>query len=144
MRTKSNIKMLYWWPKKELEIELFVRACVKWECADTSQKVLYLPMSPLGCQRLPCEEIVFDLDIMRLGTWSDGTCRYIIVLIDMFSRWKELEVVCRVDTAVMTFLEDIFLRKGFPAVILTDNCVQFKSEVKPFVHFAGIAQKFTV
>lgn len=84
-----------------------------WSCenADKTLKTLNPPLTSLGCSNLPWEEVA--LDIMRPVTGKDDKSRYVIVLVDLFTRWIELKAVDKVMLLLLNFLRIFFLEKVF-------------------------------
>ena len=68
---------------------------------------------------------------------------FILVLVDLFSRWPELKIITDTSSgAVIKFLDEIFSREGLPDTILTDNGTQFCSkEMKEFLDSNAIKHK---
>ena len=54
--------------------------------------------------------------------------RYAIVLIDLYSKWPEIQLVSSTETCkIIQFLKSIFAREGYPRELLSDNGTQFCS-----------------
>lgn len=73
---------------------------------------------------------------------GDGQQTFVIVAIDMYSRWPEMYFTNGVVTGkVIEFLETLFSREGLPNSILTDNGVQLVSKEMAFLNKGGIVHK---
>lgn len=70
---------------------------------------------------------------------------FLIVLVDHFSKWPEVEIVQNADTkTIIRFLQKLFLREGLPKCIVSDNGPQFISDAfKQFVMENAISHKTT-
>lgn len=70
---------------------------------------------------------------------------FLIVLVDHFPKWPEVEVVQNTDAkTIVSFLRRLFLREGLPKCIVTDNGPQFVSVIfKKCVMENGISHKTT-
>ena len=68
---------------------------------------------------------------------------YLIVLMDMFSRWPEVCFTKNIETRhVISFLKDVFGKEGIPGSLLSDNGVQFVSkEMGAFLKEYGVNHK---
>ena len=61
-------------------------------------------------------------------------CRFVIVVVDYFSKWAEVELMQDVTTSKVTnMLRRLFYREGIPEIIVSDNGSQFTS--RTFVEF---------
>jgi len=70
----------------------------------------------------------------------------LLVMIDRFSKWKQLEHLRRAtaESLKKAFRERIITRYAVPKVVITDNGVQFASRIfKRFLAEMGIRQQFT-
>lgn len=79
-----------------------------------------------------------DLAMDFLGPLPDG--RYILVVIDYFSRFQLIEFMNRTSTSeVIKFLEEAFSYYGNPASLICDNATYYTSqEFKEFCEENGI------
>ena len=124
-KTKGRIRNAYWWPGLDKDVEKLIRDCVECNNADKSHTILRPQLHPLPCPDMPWDRI--GIDITGPVQDQDST-KYIIVLIDYFSKWPEIEIVERADTgAVLTFLDRVIQREGVPKCIISDNGPQFTS-----------------
>lgn len=66
--------------------------------------------------------------------------RFVLVLMDYVSKWPEIKVVkdcC--STCIVKFLENVFMREGFPQFLVSDDGTQFVSEeFESFLNLCGI------
>lgn len=142
-KTKLRVKQAYWWPALDKQVEQFVRECEQCSGADKAQSLLRPPLGKFDTPNNPWEEVSIDI----LGPILDGqgVQKYVIVLMDRYSKWPETEVRENVDTeAVLRFLTKMFIREGIPRSILCDNGPQFTSEKwKAYLERNGIGSKHT-
>lgn len=96
-RTKTRVRDHYWWPGIANAVEKIVRKCINCECADKSKRTFNPPLGVGKSPDLPWQDLA--LDIMGPINWVDNSFKYIIVLVDLFSRWFEFKIVERVDTS---------------------------------------------
>ncbi|KAJ1204073.1 hypothetical protein NDU88_007854, partial [Pleurodeles waltl] len=71
---------------------------------------------------------------------GESSVEYIIVVVDMFSRWPEVCFTKSIETKkVIRVLTDVIAREGIPFRLLTDNGVQLVSkEMEDFLRWCGI------
>lgn len=102
-------------------------------------RLVSLPERPEPMQRRQLPEAPWlDVAIDFLGPLPSGD--YLLVIIDYFSRYKEVEILRKI-TAQETAerLERIFVRLGYPRTITLDNGRQFVSrEFEEFCNRRGI------
>lgn len=140
LKTKERLRASFWWPGMDLEIEREVRECMQCKISD---KILTPRTVPMVCCRLPngpWEDIAIDIVGPLNGEYRTP---YLIVLIDLYSRLFEVSCVSDVtSTCVISFLQDIFKREGFPKSLLSDNGPQFCSgQMSDFLLSCGIMHK---
>ncbi|XP_058456329.1 uncharacterized protein K02A2.6-like [Malaya genurostris] len=117
---KRRLRDRVWWPNMDRQVVDFVSAC-------EGCRLVGLPSHPEPMQRrpLPCKPWI-DVALDFLGPLPTGD--YLLVLIDYYSRYKEIEIMPRI-TARDTIhrLGRIFTRLGYPVTITLDNARQFIS-----------------
>ena len=141
-KTKERIRSSYWWPGMDLAVERIVRDCGVCMLSEKSYTPRTQPMSIRTLPVRPWDEIAIDI----VGPLqSEGCNNYIIVVVDMFSRWPEVKITHKIETGdVIKFLKQLFAREGLPSSMLSDNGVQFTSrEMKVFLEGLGVKQKLT-
>ncbi|XP_062558121.1 uncharacterized protein K02A2.6-like [Armigeres subalbatus] len=121
-RTKmqQRLRCTCWWPGMDESIIRMVESCAG--CRLVSQPDRPEPMMRRAMPDKPWVDVAIDF----LGPLPSGD--YLLVIIDYFSRYKEIEILRRI-TANETAdkLERIFVRLGYPRTITLDNGRQFVS-----------------
>ena len=109
-----------------MDVQKFITSCDRFQLAKparNSNKALLQPIYTSG----PIE--VWASDIMGPLPYASSGRRYILVAIDLFTRW--IEVVPFVDqTAVFVakaLVESVILRHEIPRALLTDQDPNFES-----------------
>lgn len=104
-----------------------MRNCV--ECA-SSDKILKCRTQPI-VKRKQADGPWSDISIDILGPVRRNTHdKYVLVCMDMYSRWPEIKVVNSIESSVVIgFLDELFEREGFPSSLLSDNGVQFTPKI---------------
>ena len=126
-RTKQLLRMIYWWPGMDKQVEDLIKACLVCQFNDKSVKQTHAPLQPVKFPERPWEKVAIDI----VGPFERATndCRYAITLVDYNSKWPEVGFTSKVTTSnVIDFLKTVFSREGFPWEIVSDNGTQFVSE----------------
>lgn len=125
--TKSKLRSGYWFPGMDHLIEDLVKGCHACGISDKTKYTRRAPLEPVHVPIKPWEKL--GLDIIGPLQVTGLQERFIIVLVDYFSKWVTIKFVCKVDTkAINIFLSDTFASEGIQHTIITDNGVQLVSE----------------
>jgi transposase InsO family protein len=119
VRIKSLARSFFWWPRIDKDLENLVKSCEI--CRRNQNDPPRIPYSNWPEAKVPFERIHLDFcgPIQNL-------CY--LILIDAYSKW--LEVIPMKETVTEKLIEtlkNIFVRFGFPRVIVSDNGPQFVS-----------------
>ena len=129
----------YFWPNMKKNVHDFVRNCRI--CSMIKPKFVNAQLKPYLLDA-PLQLVVTDY----IGPLpSDIGFRYILVILDAFSRFPEVYPVkdMSANTLIAKF-RDYFARYGFPDAILSDNGTQFRSkEFQSYCARFNIKKKFT-
>lgn len=136
-RTKQRLRAKVWWPTIDREAENLVRSCM--DCQIVSQPGSPEPLKVRELPAVPWSYLSMDI----LGPLPSGES--LLVVIDLYSRYRIVEVLRQTATAdILKKLRPIFLRLGFPDVLLADNAANFSSdEMKEFCVQYGIQLRHT-
>ena len=119
--TKLRLRTKVWWPGIDKDAEQYVRSCHG--CQLVGQAT---PPEPLMPTELPLGKWQ-DLSLDLLGPMPTG--EYLLVVIDYYSRYYEVEILMSVVASqIISRLEKIFAVHGLPVTITSDNGPQFRSE----------------
>ena len=141
VRTKKRLRELYWWPGMDAQVEAFIKACVTCQSHDKSAVTHPTPMQPVPYPTSAWEKLA--IDIMGPFDKAPLNSRFVITLIDYFSKWPEVAFVSHATThAVIQFLSSVFSREGNPKELISDNGPQFTShEFASFLQGRGIVHR---
>lgn len=118
---KARLRTKVWWPKIDRDAETSVKCCKG--CTLVSGPN---PPNPMKRRELPAQPWV-DIAIDFLGPLPSS--HHLLVVIDFFSRYKEIKIMKSIMTKDVTSeLKEIFSRLGIPASVTADNGPQFASE----------------
>lgn len=130
-KTKSLLRSKVWWPLISKDVEQLIKSCNSCILVQPAQKPEPLTMTTMpGCWS--------KLNVDICGPFPDGWS--IIGVIDAGSRWPEVFIVKSTITSVITNkLTELFVNKGRPLEIVSDNGPQFTSlEFQQFCKSWGI------
>ena len=95
----------------------------------------------------PFPRFQYQIDIMDMIELQKTTAqpRYALVVIDIFSKFGDVEPMYKKDSdSVLKALKIIFKKMGYPMSIYSDDDGAFKSKVKEFIDGEGINQIVTL
>ncbi|XP_055632603.1 uncharacterized protein K02A2.6-like [Toxorhynchites rutilus septentrionalis] len=115
---KRRLRDRVWWPGMDREATNRVTSC-------EGCRLVGLPNRPEPMSRRPLPSKPWvDVAIDFLGPLPDGV--YLLVIIDYYSRYKEVELMNKISAKeTVSRLDKIFTRLGYPRTITLDNAKQF-------------------
>ena len=115
----------YYWMNIKQDITNFIKYCHKCQTCRRQPLNHYTEniATPLG---YPFSRVGLDL-VGPLPLTKNGN-KYIIVLVDYFTKWTEAEPLKSTKSEDVKFLKLVFSRHGIPEVLVTDNDPQFVSD----------------
>jgi transposase InsO family protein len=127
-RTCDLVKLRYFWPNMDRDIEAYVQQCDS--CAKL--KAGRQPTAPLG--ELPETTFPFEMTSIDIcGPYPETRKgnRYLLTFIDHFSRYPETIPIPRQDasTVARALVTEIFSRTGCPQALSSDRGSNFMSEL---------------
>lgn len=129
---KSRLRSKVWWPKIDRDAENCVRSCKGCTLVSAPN-----PPNPMRRRELPLQPWI-DIAIDYLGPLPTG--HYLLVVIDYYSRYKEIKITKNTDsTHTINILKEIFSRLGTPVSITADNGRQFIS-----IDFENFCKEFGI
>ncbi|KAG1656356.1 hypothetical protein GQR58_024007 [Nymphon striatum] len=126
-RTKQRIRLLYWWPGIDTAVENLIQGCCICNSIDKTAKPSFHALQPVPYPSKAWSKL--GLDIVGPIAHVPSKHRFIISVIDYYSKWPEISFAENVTSRVIIqFLMHIFAREGYPDEIITDNGSQLRSE----------------
>ena len=137
VKTKERLRSKVWWPGIDREADKKCREC--FGCQLVTKNISSPPVKPTQMPQLPWEELALDL----LGPMPSG--EYLLVLVDYFSRWLEVDVIRSTSSeTIIKRLDAHFARHGMPRSLKTDNAPNLASkEVDDYLREMGIEHRKT-
>ncbi|CAH2105722.1 unnamed protein product [Euphydryas editha] len=118
---KGRLRCKVWWPRIDKDVETLVKSCKG--CTLVGLPIPPAPMKRRELPEAPWVDIAMDL----LGPLPSGD--YLLVVVDYYSRYKEVKITKNITSAVIIrLLKEIFSRLGYPSSITADNGRQFVSD----------------
>lgn len=142
-RTLDRMKSKYYWPGMRQTVAAHLKRCV--EC----QRYKADNRKPAGLLQTPATNRRFEVVAVDLFGPLPETAeknKWILIVEDTCSRWVELFALQNATSSdcAKTLITEVFLRYGVPRRVVSDNGVQFISEVMQQVcHSFGITQSLS-
>jgi len=112
VKTRSPLRSKVWLPRMDSVVDSIVKSCVPFEVATSKPCREPLQMTPLPSGSW--ERVSID--------FCEVAGRYVLVVVDDYSRFPEIEVVHSTSAkAVIPKLDRIFAAHGVPQVVKSDN-----------------------
>ena len=128
VKTKQLLREKVWFPDIDKMVEANVKMCLP--CQASTQGTSPEPMKP---SPLP-EKAWTNVAVNFVGPFPTG--EYLIVVIDEYSRYPEVEILTTTSAkAAIPKLDAIFSRQGIPEILKSDNGPPFNSD--EFENFAN-------
>ncbi|XP_052171692.1 uncharacterized protein LOC127787675 [Diospyros lotus] len=138
--SQKALRQGYYWPTMVKDSEQLVRTCDR--CQRTSNLV-HIPAVALAHLATPCSFAQWGIDILGPFPPVAGQVKYIIAVIDYFTKWVEAEAVAFITARrVKKFLwKNVVSRFGIPRVLISNNGTQFTDRsVQEWCQALGIRQ----
>ena len=135
VKTKSLLRETVWFPGIDNMVEKAVSDCLPCQSSIPKSSREPLQMTPLPDG--PWKEVAVDFT----GPFAGG--EYLLVVIDEYSRFPEVEIVYSTSAnAVIPKLDAIFARQGIPEVVKSDNGPPFNGEqFSSWAKYIGFAHR---
>ncbi|KAL7870568.1 hypothetical protein SRHO_G00080650 [Serrasalmus rhombeus] len=126
-KTYSRVANRFYWPRQQLDIIEFCKACPECQLTAPKKKSDRVPMISLPVIDVPFSRIAMDV-VGPLPKSQSGK-RYILVISDYATRYPEAFALSKVKTRqLVNALLQLISRVGIPREILTDQGTNFTSK----------------
>jgi transposase InsO family protein len=120
----ARLRRHFYWPNLRNDLVQYVKSCRI--CSLVKPKFVPATLTPLNV-KAPLEIVALDY-IGPLPT-AEGNLRYLLVFIDLFSRFPEVYPCSDMSTTTLiSKTRDYFSHYGFPDAVLSDQGSQFESQ----------------
>ncbi|XP_055714359.1 uncharacterized protein K02A2.6-like [Phlebotomus papatasi] len=117
---KRRLRDRVWWPGLDNDVTKFVKVCEGCSLVTTPNRP-----EPMVRRELPSGPWI-DIALDFLGPLPSG--KYLLVVVDYFNRYKEVEIMSKITAKeTVNRLDKIFARLGYPRTLTVDNGRQFVS-----------------
>ncbi len=136
-KTKALIREKIWFPNIDKMVKETIDNCITYQAVGKSPP--QEPISGTTTPKGPWETVHIDF----YGPLPTG--EYLLVAIDRYSRYPEVEVVRSTKAStVIPKLDQMFARHGIPTIIKSDNGPPFNgTEYKHYLEVLGIKAKYS-
>jgi hypothetical protein len=89
----------------------------------------------------------WGIDIVRSLTTAQGNYKYVIVVVEYFTKWTEAKPLVNIAVAGLKrfFWQNVICHFGVPIKIIVDNAKQFDCHIfKDFCHQIGVEAAFAL
>ena len=137
VKMKERLRSKVWWPGVDKDAEGKCRGC--YGCQLVTKETIIPPVKTTPLPDRPWQDLALDL----LGPLPTG--EHLLVLVDYFSRWVEVDVIYSTTSEVIIkCLEKQFSRYGVPRTLRTDNGANLVSvEMDGYLDEMGIRRRLT-
>ncbi|KAK6160394.1 hypothetical protein DH2020_003775 [Rehmannia glutinosa] len=123
--TKKVVWAGHFWSKWKKAAEELVKKC------DSFQRhisLIHQPAELLGVMSSPCPFAIWGIDIVGPFPMATGQRKFIIMAVDYFSKWVEVEPMEKISASqVRRFMwKKLVSRFGWPRDLVSDNGAQFQ------------------
>ena len=141
-KTMQRLQLYYTWPNLKKDVENFVGSCNSCQKMRKQLKADKVKIKAIPRSNVAFQDIAIDL-IGEIVPNSSGQHKYILVVIDMFSRWTEAVPLKNLSAKeVCRGLLEVFGRTAFPKSISADNGSNFTAQLsKELYSMLGIKIK---
>ena len=142
IKTYQKVKERFYWNNIEQSIRRYVANCKSCQLRKSSNESKGLLQNIQSKE--PFE--ICGLDIVGPFTETKKNNKYIIVFIDLFTKWLECKAVKNIQAKTIAdwLVNDIFLKHGYVKKIITDNARNFTSNLmKEMFNTTKIEHKLT-
>ena len=132
------IRTGYFWLTMQVDARKLVKKCDK---CQRFRNVQRLPAERLTTITSPWPFAQWGIDIVGPLPRGKGQVKFLLVVIDYFTKWVEAEALSTITEAkIQSFVwKNIICRFGIPQIIILDNGQQFNSQgFKDFCSSLGI------
>ncbi|KAK6130833.1 hypothetical protein DH2020_035422 [Rehmannia glutinosa] len=132
----------YFWPKIKEEAEILVKTCEK--CQKHSSLIHHHRAA--GVMSSPHPFSKWGIDIVGPFPVATGQRKFLIVVVDYFSKWVEAEPVAKIaEQNMIDFIwKNVISRYGWPRDLVSDNGTQFQGrKIRSWLEGMKVRQHFT-
>ena len=137
VKMKERLRSKVWWPGVDREAERKCRQC--YGCQLVTKETIIPPVKTTRLPERPCQDLALDL----LGPLPTG--EHLLVLVDYFSRWVEVDIIhSTTSEVIIKCLDKQFCRYGVTRTLRTDNGANLVSaEMNGYLTEIGIKRRLT-
>ena len=137
VKMKERIRSKVWWPRVDKDAKRKCRECYGYQLV--TKEMITPPVKITRMPERPWQDLALDLLVPM------PTEEYLLVLVDYFSRWVEVDVIkSTTSEMIIKCLGKQFSRYGVPSTLRTDNGPNLVSaEMEEYLNEMGIEHRLT-
>ena len=137
VKMKERLTSKVWWPGVDNDAQRKCREC--YGCQLVTKETITPPVKITRVPERPWQDLALDL----LGPMPTG--EHLLVLVDYFSRWVEVDIIkCTTSETIINCLDKQFSRYRVPSTLRTDNGPNLVSaEMEEYLNEMGIEHRLT-
>ena len=137
VKMKERLRSKVWWPGIDNDAERKCREC--YGCQLVTKETITPPVKITRMPERPWQDLALDL----LGPMPTG--EHLLVLVDYFSRWVEVDIIkSTTSETIIKCLDKQFSRYGVPSTLRTGNGPNLVSaEMEEYLNEMGIEHRLT-
>lgn len=138
-KTIAKIRQNYYWPRLTTDVRTYIQKCTVCKEIKPSNVPTVPQMGDMRVSNQPWQ--IIALDYIGPLPRTRGGKQYILVIVDLFSKWTQLHAFPSISvTSLKTVLQDHwFFRNSVPSILLSDNASTFLSK-----EFGALLERFGV
>ena len=126
-KTIDRIRRRFYWPKMNVEILKFIEECMICQKTSNTKNKPKIPLNPIR-PSFPLE--IVNTDIKGPLKVSKNGFKYILVVIDHFTKWVVLYALKNIDAKTTAkALFDFICRYGIPDAFLSDQGKNYQAQL---------------
>ena len=140
LKTFQKVRERFYWPGMFMDVQRYLKFCP--ECGLNAQKRSKAPIMQHIEANAPGETVVMDL----LHYPKAKGHKYVLVVVDAFSRWAEVAALKDKYTATVAdaLVETVFTNTtGHPQLVVSDQGSEFKGDLKAAMDMLRVTQQYT-
>ena len=124
LKTYDQVKWSFMWHEMSTDVQLYVRTCTTYS---KNKKPWVKPRAELGSYHAGARMEWVHLDMMGPLPESDSGNKYIMVMVDQYSKSVEIQPLKDIsaETTAQTAVDQFFTKFGYPLHIHTDQGKNF-------------------
>ena len=139
----ERVKQRYYWPGYEADIQKWIAECAPCQQRNAPQPIAQAPLGTIK-EKHPFDVLSWDI-MGPLPVTSQGN-KYVLVVTDLFSKWRETFALKSTDSETLTkvLIDEVICKYGLPSSLHSDQGANLTSNlISSLCQNLGITQTRT-